>query len=504
MEYILNAAQMKQYDNATIEEIGIPSLVLMERAALSVVEEIEHHHLDLTSVLVVCGSGNNGGDGFAIARLLGEKKIAVKIAFVGKDSSMTQETAAQRRICENCGIKLCTDFRDHEYTTIIDAVFGIGLSRPIEGSYANLINWINQQEASVVSVDIPSGISADTGKVLGTAVQADLTVTFACRKIGQILYPGAQYCGTIVCRKIGIPAEFWAEQETAAKVFAYDKSDLRKIPQRKPYSNKGTYGKVLLIAGSPGMSGAACLAAASSYRSGCGLVQVFTSECNRQVIQTVLPEAVVTAFSEEEVPLARLRQSMEWADVIGIGPGLGTGTHAQRILEIVLRESRKPLVIDADGLNLLSIQPSLLHFAKVPVIVTPHIGEMMRLTGMPKSDITEEIIACAVSYAQTYSVICVLKDTRTIVSDGTNIYINTSGNSGMAVGGSGDVLTGIICGLLAQGMSPFEGAALGVYLHGMAGDKAQEKFSAYSMIAGDMIDQLGSVLKEADGSSETL
>lgn len=498
MELLLNAAQMKQYDRDTIDKIGIPSMVLMERAALCFVEELARHAFDLSSVLILCGSGNNGGDGFAIARLLSEKGVTVRTAFVGKDSSMTEETAMQRRICENYGIKICTDFQAFEYTTIVDAIFGIGLSRPVEGHYAELITWVNEQKAVKAAVDIPSGISADSGKILGTAVKADLTVTFACRKIGQILYPGAEYCGEVICRNIGILPERLPASNVSADVFTYEKSDLHNLIQRTPYSNKGTYGKVLLIAGSQGMSGAACLAATAAYRSGCGLVRVFTPDCNRQILQTVLPEAIVTAYSEQEIPLTLLRQSMEWADVIGIGPGLGTAQTAQRILETVLRESKKPMVIDADGLNLLSVQPALLHFAKAPVILTPHIGEMMRLTERQKSDITEDIIFAASSYAKKYGIICVLKDARTVVSDGQKNYLNTSGNHGMAVGGSGDVLTGIICGLLAQGMDPFHGAALGVYLHGLAGDLARKKLSAYSMIAGDILNQLGQVLKEAE------
>lgn len=501
MKFLLNAAQMKQYDNDTIHTLGIPSMVLMERAALSVVEEIEKQNFDLRSVLILCGSGNNGGDGFAIARLLDEKGISVHAAFVGRESSMTEETTLQYKICKNCGIKFCTDFQKHEYTTIIDAIFGIGLSRPIEGTYAELIDWVNRQTAKKVAVDLPSGVSADTGRVLGTAIKADLTVTFACQKIGQLLYPGTQYCGKTICKNIGILPERLTKFLNTP--FTCEKNDLKKLPQRKPYSNKGSYGKVLLIAGSHGMSGAAYLSAAAAYRSGCGLVRIFTPECNRQVLQTALPEAIVTAYSENDNPLMLLRQAMDWADVIGIGPGLGTAPTAQQLLETVLQEASVPILIDADGLNLLKDNPSLLDSVKVPVILTPHIGEMMRLTGAQKSDITEDILSFASSYAARHHVICVLKDARTIVSDGQRTYLNTSGNHGMAVGGSGDTLTGIICSLLAQGMPPFDGAVLGVYLHGLAGDLARAKCSAYGMIAGDIINQIGQVLKEADDSAET-
>lgn len=494
MEVLLNSAQMKACDQAAIYKTGIPSMVLMERAALSVVDEMMAGGLNLTSVLVVCGSGNNGGDGFAIARLLKERDVSVTLAFVGKETSMTEETALQKQICENCGIKICTNFQEREYTTIVDAIFGIGLSRAIEGGYAQVIEWMNRSPAQIVAVDIPSGISADTGKVLGTAVRAALTVTFAFRKPGQILYPGTEYCGKLICRRIGISLE----RGMVPAAFTYTEEDLGKVARRRAYSNKGSYGKVLLIAGSRGMSGAAYLSALSAYRSGTGLVRILTPECNREIIQNCLPEAMVTSYDSSQDAVGKLRELFFWADVIGIGPGVGTGPVSEELLNCVLKESTLPLVIDADGLNLLAKQPSLLNQAKGPVIVTPHVGEMMRLTGKDKTEITGNLMECTREYAKQNQVICVLKDARTAVSDGGQIYLNTSGNHGMAVGGSGDVLTGVICGLLSQGMQPFEAAAEGVFIHGLAGDLARKQSSAYGMIAGDIADQIGVVLKKAD------
>lgn len=494
MEVLLNAAQMKACDQAAIYKTGIPSMVLMERAALSVVDEMMAGGMNLTSVLVVCGSGNNGGDGFAIARLLKERDVSVTLAFVGRETSMTEETALQKQICENCGIKICTDFQEREYTTIVDAIFGIGLSRAIEGRYAQVIEWINHSQAQVVAVDIPSGISADTGKVLGTAVRADLTVTFAFRKPGLILYPGTEYCGKLICRRIGISLE----SGMVPAAFTYTEEDLGKVARRRAYSNKGSYGKVLLIAGSRGMSGAAYLSALSAYRSGTGLVRILTPECNREIIQNCLPEAMVTSYDSSQDAIGKLRELFFWADVIGIGPGIGTGPVSEEILNCVLKESALPLVIDADGLNLLAKQPSLLNQVRRPVIVTPHVGEMMRLTGKDKTEITGNLLECTREYAKQNQVICVLKDARTAVSDGGQIYLNTSGNHGMAVGGSGDVLTGVICGLLAQGMQPFEAAAEGVFIHGLAGDLARKQSSAYGMMAGDIADQIGVVLRKAD------
>lgn len=496
MEFLLNSAQMKQYDMDTIKKIGVPSLALMERAAMGVVDEIILAGFDLGSVLVICGSGNNGGDGFAVARLLEERNVRVTAAFVGKEQSLSEEAGLQKKICENCGIKTSTNFMHREYTTIVDAILGIGLSREVTGAYADVIDWINQQSADVVAVDIPSGISADTGKVMGTAVKADLTVTFAYRKPGQILYPGADYCGRLVCKDIGVLGRRFPE--SLPSIFTYGKADIKRIPGRKPYSNKGTYGKVLLIAGSSGMSGAACMSALAAYRTGCGLVRVFTPKCNRTAVQICIPEAIVTCWEENTFPEEQLAKALAWSDVAGIGPGFGKGTVQRKILSYVLEQYDRPLVIDADGLNLLSEAVELLYETKAPVILTPHIGEMMRLTDSAKEEILEDILLTARQFACEYRVICALKDARTVVSDGVRTYINTSGNSGMACGGAGDVLTGVICGLLAQGMTPFDAASLGVYLHGCAGDAARERHSAYGMIAGDIAEEIGEVLKAAD------
>ncbi|MCD8022502.1 MAG: NAD(P)H-hydrate dehydratase [Lachnospiraceae bacterium] len=501
MEYLLNARQMKACDQRTIHTLGIPSLVLMERAALAVVEEMKAFVPDLSNVLVICGSGNNGGDGFAVARLLAEEsrkktERRVTIAFVGKETSMSEETALQRRICENCQLKISSNFMEDEYTVIVDAIFGIGLSRPVEGRYAEIIHWVNAQKAAVVSVDIPSGLSADNGLASGAVVRADLTVTFGARKIGQILYPGAAYCGKLVCRDIGIRTDASIElDKTSSRVFTYSESDLMRIPKRSPYSNKGTYGKVLLIAGSEGMSGAALLAAKSALRGGCGMVRVFTPECNRTVLQTCLPEAMVTAWEPGNLKPELLAQALAWSDVAGIGPGLGTSADAADLLRFVLEQYEKPLVIDADALNILSVHPELLELAHGSLVMTPHVGEMSRLVRTNKALIAEDLIAYARAFAARQQVVCVLKDARTVVSDGEQIYLNTSGNDGMATAGSGDVLTGVICALLAQGLSCFEAGALGVYVHGLAGDRACDALGAYGMLSGDIAERVGEVLR---------
>ncbi len=489
MEYLLNAAQMKAADTNTISGIGIPSMVLMERAALAVSEEMEKSGMDLSRVLIVCGSGNNGGDGFALARLLNSRH-EVTLAFVGKETSMTEETAAERRICENLGIKIREDFMEGSYTAIVDAMLGIGLSRPVEGRYAEVIRWINAQHAGVTAVDIPSGVSADDGKVPGAAVHADLTVTFAAKKIGQILYPGAAFCGKLICRDIGIVTD-----QAGSSVFICQRDDLSRLPARKAYSNKATYGKVLLIAGSEGMCGAALLAARAAYRSGCGMVRVLTPRSNRSVIQTALPEAIVSCYDPEAPAGKTWADVIDWADIVGIGPGLSTSESAYTLLDFTLDYTEKPMLIDADALNLLSLHPELMKKVRHGTILTPHIGEMSRLSRLKKEEITEALPAKAAAFASEHQVILVLKDARSVISDGERICINTSGNDGMAAAGSGDVLSGLICGLLAQGADAFDAASLGVYVHGLAGDAAAAGRGARGMMAGDLADAVGEVLK---------
>ncbi len=491
MEYLLNAAQMKAADAHTIDEIGIPSMVLMERAALAVSEEMEKSGMDLSKVLVVCGSGNNGGDGFAAARMLGGAHD-VTIAFVGKETSMTRETADQRRICENLGMKIRTDFMDDTYTAIVDAMLGIGISRTVQGKYADVIHWINAQAAPVTAVDIPSGVCADDGKILGTAVRADLTVTFAGKKTGQILYPGAECCGNLICRDIGIRREY-----AESRVFYYQKEDLGRLPARAAYSNKGSYGRVLLIAGSEGMCGAAVLSARAAYRSGCGMVRVLTPAANRTVIQTALPEAIVTCYDPCAPEQSLIRGAIDWADVVGIGPGLSTSESAKELLDFVLDDTKKPMVIDADGLNLLAADPRLMEKVRPGTILTPHILEMSRLSGQTKEEITDALTDTASAFAEKHQIVLVLKDARTVISDGERICINTSGNDGMATAGSGDVLTGLICGLRAQRAEAFDAASLGVYVHGLAGDAAADLHGRHGMTAQDLAEEIGTVLKES-------
>ena len=485
MRYLPNGTQMSQADRFTIQETGIPSLVLMERAALKTVEMMHTRGIDTSRPLIVCGSGNNGGDGFAIARLLAEEGAAPRILFAGKESSLSEECRIQKQIAENLGIGIITEIPEEEYTVIIDAVFGVGLSREISGRYADIIAWMNEQDCCKVAVDIPSGVSSATGKILGIAFHADLTVAMACVKAGCEMYPGKNYAGETVAVPIGIDPEFFASDEDVC--ITYDRRDIPELlPERKADSHKGSYGKVLMITGSSGMAGAAYLSARAAYAVGAGLVQIYTAEENRAVLQQLLPEAIISCYQGyDEDELARL---LDWADVVCIGCGLGTGETSGRILEGTLRKVNVPCIIDADGLNLLSRKMDLLEAMHSPVILTPHMKEMSRLTGYPISGLSDRRLEIIREFTEKYPAVCVLKDSRTFVKEkGRHPFFNLAGNSAMAKAGSGDVLAGVITGLSAQGMQAYESASLGVFLHACGGDAAKEAKGSYSVLARDLI-----------------
>lgn len=501
-EYIVSAEEMKRYDGNTIREFGVPSLVLMERAALTVVEELEQRFSPGARVLIVAGSGNNGGDGIAIGRILFQHGYPVEILFCGDRERCTPETAVQWEIAEKYGCIFTDKTEEQEYDIIVDALFGVGLSRPLEGDFARLVNWINGTGAFLCAVDLPSGVHADTGEIMGTAVQADLTVTFGFRKAGHIFYPGAACGGEVVCREIGIDRYSFLDRPPV--LFTYTEQALRLLPQRDGGGNKGSFGKVLVIAGKRNMSGACQLCAESCYRMGAGMVKILTEESNRAILQTGIPEALFAAWpsaeGEEELP----EVWMEWADSIVIGPGLGTDSRASELLSRVLEGPVRPLVIDADGLNLLAQDPVLLQRMKQSaasgrsMILTPHMGEFVRLYGGTVQEAKQQMQERVRALAEEYHCVIACKDARTLVCDrGEQVcYLNTTGNDGMATAGSGDVLAGIIGGLLAQQMDPFQAASLGVWIHGRAGDFAAARQGRYALMAGDLIRELGHVTSE--------
>lgn len=495
MKYLVNANEMKQYDKNTTEHFGVPGLVLMERAALAFTDEILQLKSDLTRVLVVCGTGNNGGDGLAIARLLKQEGYKVDTVLAGDIKKASEQNRIQQQIMCAYQYEISTEIdAKQSYTTIIDALFGVGLSRNIEGDYAKCIAQMNGLSGYKIAVDIASGISADHGTVLGTAFRADCTITFAYEKIGMLLWPGNEYSGKIIRKKIGIGPESWLGRKPG--VAALEDTDISLLKARKNHSNKGTYGKLLVIAGSVNMAGAACLCGKAAYASGCGLVRIITPEENRIIIQTSLPEAVVTTCLSESFEEKTIMDAIRWADAIVCGPGIGQTMAAEQLVACVLKNASVPVVLDADALNILSKDMKLLLKPHTDITVTPHLGEMSRMTGDDISYIQTKLIEVAEAFARQYNVICVLKDERTVtcVPD-EQIYMNLSGNNGMAAAGSGDVLSGVIGGLLAQGMQPRLAAPLGVFLHGKAGDVMAEEIGQYGLMASDLVDGIKQITR---------
>lgn len=504
MRRLVTGQQMKEIDRHAIEEVGIPSMVLMERAAYAASEETKKawkeksgREIEKARVAIFCGTGNNGADGVAMGRILSLQGAKVTVILVGDAARRTPEMEKQLEIASRLRIPM-SDFPENvpeDCDIAVDALFGVGLSRDVRGVYEDAIRAIGTMNALLVTaVDIPSGISSATGRVLGAAVKADITVTFGLEKLGTMLYPGRTYAGKTITADIGFP-NHWEKEEY--RYFCMDRSDLEKLPERKADSHKGTWGKVLIAAGSEGMCGAAYLSALAAYRMGAGLVKVLTVRENGPVLQTLLPEAILslydreTAEEEPELFKEQVEKECAWASVIVLGPGLGKDRYVSKLVEYVLLSAYVPIVVDADGLNAVADYPYLAEFLTENVIITPHLGEMARLTGKEVEEIREDLPGTAAAYSEEHGVTCVLKDAVSVISsrDG-RICLNDSGSPAMAKGGSGDVLTGILAGLLAIGMEIEDAAFLGTYIHGLAGSMAAEGRSVHSVLAGEIADAL--------------
>lgn len=511
MKYIVDKAEMKAIDTYSIEKIGIPSLVLMERAACALADRLKERLVPGDKILAVAGSGNNGADAVAAARILYNEGYETAVYFAGEEKNFSEELKKQAEIIRNLGIREYNntepDFK--RYSWLIDGIFGIGLSREVGGRYASVVRKMNESGTDICAVDIPSGIDGSSGQILGCAVRAKLTVTFGQNKLGLLFYPGCEYAGDVHVCDIGFARNAVVLAEP--KVRAFESSDIGKyLPERKAYSNKGTYGRLLVMAGSKGMSGASILCAAAAYKTGVGLVRVLTCEENRSIVQQALPEVIVSVYDSERPDISLVRECVRWADTIVAGPGIGQSRTAAMILNTIFEESLVPVIMDADALNLLALSlkgredvDSLIAFLgrRCPVIMTPHLGEMSRLSGREICRISENLFEIGRKFAKRYQVICVLKDARTVVAGGGGPdYINTSGNNGMATGGSGDVLSGIIGGLICQQAAKDEKslklmAALGVYIHGLCGDEAKKVCGVYGLLASDIIKYIPYVIR---------
>lgn len=496
---ILTAEQMLAADRAAIDA-GTPSPVLMERAAQAALRLLIEDFDTSGTILIFCGPGNNGGDGFVLARLLAKTGKQTAICYPGKMANGVPDTAAMSagaaaefsRLPAEVPVLSAPHFDG--VSAAVDAMFGVGLSRAITGRFADAVEALNASGIPMLAIDLPTGIHADTGAVMSHAVRARETLAISHLKRGHILYPGHAHCGRLRTADIGIMGP-------ASGCFLLEKKDLLALPPRPAYSNKGSFGRVLVVGGSVGMSGAGFFCAKSAYRAGAGLVELFVPARNRVIYQRQLPEAVLTLYPEKEPDRTLLDATLFRAKAVAVGMGLSGNDTAKQLTEWVLCDTPDdmPLIIDADALNIFSKTPALWEKVEArnrKAILTPHLGEMSRLCGKPVPEIAGDLIGTAVSFAAEHGIILVLKDAHTVITDGTEIYLNTYGNNGMATGGSGDVLAGIIAGFAASGIDPFSAARLGVLAHALAGDLAAAERGVRGLMAGDLPDALCQVLKD--------
>jgi len=515
----VSGKQMRKIEDSATENIGIPTLLLMENAAIRLAEHcLAYLNAQSTKqrtakikpkVIILAGIGGNGGDGLALARHLYLNDVDVRIVVAGDISSIQGDSYVNLNIVRNMGLTIHSipssesmmnniPYMIESSDLVVDALFGAGLNRQIAGNYKSIVDTINNCSSYVISVDVPSGICADTGQVLGSSVKADLTVTLGFPKIGIMLHPGASYAGEINIADISLPNLSTNDPETSIYT---DKEIPAIIPTRPPRSNKGSFGRVFAFVGSSGMPGAAVLSATAAYKAGAGYVYACVIPPVAQVLQNNLKETVTYIVPEYDGYYCKesfdaIADDLNKSDVIMIGPGIGHKPHISEFVFRLIETAESSLVIDADALNAVSEDVNILKKLKAPCVITPHPGEMSRLTGLSISNILNNTIQTANDFSHEYGVITLLKDARTIVADpnGQN-YINVSGSSALAKAGSGDVLTGIIASFIAQGLDPFTAAKLGAYVHGKAGELAGKELSNYGVLASDLLDHIPKILK---------
>ncbi|MHB8846732.1 MAG: NAD(P)H-hydrate dehydratase [Nitrospirota bacterium] len=514
---IATAQQIRNIDRRAMREFGIPGPVLMENAASAIASEMERFldGLEGVKVGILCGKGNNGGDGLALARRLRVRGIPVRVALLAPFAGLAGEAKLNLSILRKTDVEIVPNAAPGAIAELIDwsdvlvdALLGVGLSSPLKGAYAAAVELINMSGRPVVAVDIPTGINADTGEVMGSAVRADLTVTMVLPKRGLVLAPGSSFAGTVKVADIGIPSEVVEKEPIDLLMFGKGLAH-GLMSERDRDAHKGDFGHLMVIAGSLGKAGAAVMAARGALRSGCGLVSVATPVSLVPIIQHQLAEAMCVPAgesidgtlgigSEEELLKASGRMR-----AVAMGPGLSTHYETVQVVKNLVQRMEVPLVIDADALNALAGSADILAKAKAPVIVTPHPGEMARLLGISADDVQRDRIGSAKGFAEEYDLTVVLKGAGTVIAtpDG-DAFINVTGNPGMATGGTGDVLAGMIGSLLAQGYGPTEAACLGVYLHGYAGDLAAADKGEAGMIAGDLIEKIPEAIKQTMADAE--
>jgi NAD(P)H-hydrate epimerase len=510
---VLNAAQMRDADRRTIEDVGLPSLVLMENAGRQTVAAIEAMYADLAErqVAVLCGRGNNGGDGFVVARTLAQRGVGVSVFLIGRVADVRGDARTNLEILGRLGhtVVEIADSQAWELhfsevgdcTLIVDAIFGTGLNAPVSGLIESVIADVNTSGIPVVAIDLPSGLSADSHEPIGPSIEAGLTVTLAAPKLPLVLPPADLRAGDIVIADIGIPAEV-IDAVDGPRVELLTRASMRELlVPRTPDSHKGDYGRVLVVAGSVGKTGAAHLAAVGALRSGAGLVTVATPSSCAAIVASMAPEYMTEPLDEAVNGLDPdgVDRILDIArDVLAIGPGLGQAEATREFVKQLVDRATMPLIVDADGLNAFADDPDRLAGREGrDIIITPHPGEMARLVGMSIDEVQASRIEVARNFAAAHHLYVVLKGHRTIIATpDERTFINPTGNPGMATGGTGDVLTGMIAAWLAQLLDADAACRLAVYLHGLAGDLAEADESEVAMTAADLAGHIGAAILE--------
>ena len=509
---VVTAAEMRQIDQDTIEGIGIPGIVLMETAGSAIVRAIERHYPTCQRIGIFAGKGNNGGDGIVIARQLSHIGRDARLFLVSPPERFTGEAEINLQIAKRLGLPIeeiltWTGF-DGTGTVpttlascelLVDAILGTGVRGRVRDPIATLINAINRLPTPILSVDLPSGLDADTGHPLGTCVQADRTVTIGLPKRGLLMHPGAELAGKLEVVDIGFPEQVVDAQNIKVNWTSATQAS-QWMPSRPPSSHKGSYGRVLVVAGSTGMTGAAALASEAALRAGAGLVTLATPKHLNPILEGLLPEVMTLPLPETDagsLAVSATSPILECAEqtksILAIGPGLSQHPETVSLVQQLIRENREQgldlrMVIDADGLNALAQASEIIAFLNDEAVLTPHPGEMARLAQTPIPTLEADRIGTAQQFASEHGVTLVFKGAPTVTSTPNgNLWINSTGNPGMATGGMGDVLTGVIAGLMAQGISSERAAALGVYLHGLAGDTAAERLGMHGLTASDVL-----------------
>jgi hydroxyethylthiazole kinase-like uncharacterized protein yjeF len=521
MEPLVTAGQMRECDRIAIQTLGVPGSVLMENAGRAVAMAVERRMESLhgRTIFVVCGKGNNGGDGYVAARHLVYARAKVVLLLLGKPTQAKSDAATHLKIIQKVlkknkkieiqlinspSMKLLHQLGKPDI--IVDALFGTGFSSMVRKPYVEIMKWMNDRNVPIVSVDIPSGLNSDNGKVENIAVKAAETVTMGLKKIGLIVGKGPEYAGTITLERIGVPEQVYPLD--TIKTHLVESEDVRnRLPKRPFNAHKHSVGKVFVIAGSPGLTGAAAMASHASMVTGAGAVVLGTPRSVYPILAKKLTEVMTEPLTDTEDGVISMKaysiikKYVEWADAVIIGPGLGKHAETQSLLFRLIGEVDKPLLIDADGINMLAGHTSQLKKNRnQKIVLTPHTGELSRLTGIASGEIENNRVEIARSTARKLALTLVLKGAPTVTASDGDVFVNSSGNPGMATAGSGDVLAGIIGTLLSQNMKRSEAAYCGVYIHGLAGDCARKVLGERSLMAMDILQNIPSALRTIESA----